>query len=335
MEYKAKKIENYSTDIVITGEAFNGVEALESIKENQPDIIITDIRMPVMDGLKMITEVQKMSINVKFIIISGHDEFEYARQAMKLGVDEYLLKPIDQNELDEILHKVTSDIYRQRNTNRQKLIYDMLNKDMNSDIIGDYFNAYDHYYLALFCGGSYSHYSLNYSHPHNFFVSEEELQHLTKGILHPNILFWPISTSKLNEMIGIFCVPKNLSFQPDKTIHLLFNELDKQDFPITILLSDTITNLEDISKTVSLLSKSLRKKTLFGYSSLLLKDQIPPSLYANDHTDIEHNLIHSFKTKDRTSFMNELSKFIDSSCNLRYTQTRLESQLKKNSRDPH
>ncbi|QUH30835.1 response regulator transcription factor [Vallitalea guaymasensis] len=324
-----QKVQNFSSDILITGEAFNGIEALESIKENQPDIIITDIRMPIMDGLEMITEVLKMDINVKFIIISGHDEFEYARQAMKLGVNEYLLKPVDQNELDKILHKLTSDIYRQKNTNRQKLIYDMLNKDIPSKIFSYYFNVYNRYYLVLFCGGSYSHYPLNYSHPHNFFVSEEELQHLTKGILHPSIFFWPIATSKLNEMIGIFCVPENISFDPQKTVQLLFNELDKQDFPITVLLSKTITKLEDISKTASSLSKSLRKNTLFGYSSIILEEQAPTSFCTDKVTDIEHNLILSYKKKDRTTFIDELSKFIDSSSNLHYTQTRLESRLKK------
>ncbi|PKM51697.1 MAG: hypothetical protein CVV02_05365 [Firmicutes bacterium HGW-Firmicutes-7] len=324
-----KKVQNFSPDFIITGEAFNGIEALESIKKNQPDIIITDILMPVMDGLKLIAEINNMNIQVKFIIISGHDEFEFARQAMKLGVDEYLLKPITQEALNKILDKLSIDIARQKSNTKQKLISEFLSKEVNLKEFEHNFDDYESYYVVLICSGSYSHYSLNYSHPHNFSISEEELQFLVSELIPHNVFFWPISTSKLNEMLGIFCVPKNTEFPQKEVAVLLFNELEKQAFPITIILSESIRKLEDLSKSIWSLSDSLRKKIVFGHSSIIMDDQMPSTLYKKDAVDIERNLILAFKAKDRQAFMNELSLFINTSCNLRYTQLKLERQLKK------
>ena len=78
----------------IVGVAHNGIEALERIKECKPDLIITDIRMPGYDGLELIRQTQEIKADVDFIIISGYRHFDYAQNAIKYGVGDYLLKPI-------------------------------------------------------------------------------------------------------------------------------------------------------------------------------------------------------------------------------------------------
>lgn len=94
----------FQLDCLVVGEAANGVEGLEKIKELDPDIIITDITMPVMDGITMLEKIHKDMVH-SFIIISGYDEFEYAKKAIKLGVSEYLLKPVEQVHLSEALER--------------------------------------------------------------------------------------------------------------------------------------------------------------------------------------------------------------------------------------
>ena len=87
-----------SKDCIVVGEAKNGKEGLEKIKELNPDIVLVDINMPIMNGITMLEEsVGKYLYSA--IIISGYDEFDYAKSAIKLGVSEYLLKPIDENQL--------------------------------------------------------------------------------------------------------------------------------------------------------------------------------------------------------------------------------------------
>ena len=87
-------LEAQGEDWEFIGEAENGVEGLELIRQEKPDIVITDIRMPDMDGLEMLDKAKQEGIKLKAIVLSAYSEFEYARTAIKLGVTEYLLKPI-------------------------------------------------------------------------------------------------------------------------------------------------------------------------------------------------------------------------------------------------
>ena len=80
------------------GEAEDGTAGLELIKREKPDIVITDIRMPDMSGLEMLEKVREYGIQSKVIVLSAYSEFEYARQAIRLGVTEYLLKPVSVDE---------------------------------------------------------------------------------------------------------------------------------------------------------------------------------------------------------------------------------------------
>lgn len=84
----------------------DGQTAYEIIMEKRPDIVITDIRMPIISGLELIQKVKEADVGVHFIVISGYRYFEYAQRALKYGVEDYLLKPIDENELNWILAKV-------------------------------------------------------------------------------------------------------------------------------------------------------------------------------------------------------------------------------------
>ncbi len=96
------------------GEASDGEMALPLIRETKPDVLITDIRMPFMDGLALSKLVLQEFPHIKVIIISGYDDFEYARQAIGIGVERYLLKPITKSALLSVLEEVRSKIESQR-----------------------------------------------------------------------------------------------------------------------------------------------------------------------------------------------------------------------------
>lgn len=87
----------------VTAMAHNGREALEMYKESPVDIIVTDVEMPFMNGLKLLEEIRKISSRTRCIILSGYDEFEYARTALKLDVEEYILKPINEEQFHQAL----------------------------------------------------------------------------------------------------------------------------------------------------------------------------------------------------------------------------------------
>lgn len=109
--------------IIFSGEASNGIEGLVLAEKVRPDIVVTDIRMPGMDGLGFITELGSRffasGIAVpEFIILSGFSEFEYARSAIRLGVSEYLLKPVSDDDLRAALIRAKDRILFKSERNR-------------------------------------------------------------------------------------------------------------------------------------------------------------------------------------------------------------------------
>jgi len=91
------------------GTAENGLEALRRIEDNRPDLIIVDCRMPLMDGLQLLREVGERQIPLKSVILSSHDEFMYAQQALQLGASDYLLKPPDLGKFLEVILRVKKE----------------------------------------------------------------------------------------------------------------------------------------------------------------------------------------------------------------------------------
>lgn len=105
-------------DVEIVGQATDGLAAYRLIIEQEPDVVISDIRMPGMTGLELIEKVKQTMEKTEFIVISGYRDFEYAKTALQFGVQDYLLKPIKQEELARLLnrlnHKKHLDTKKQR-----------------------------------------------------------------------------------------------------------------------------------------------------------------------------------------------------------------------------
>ena len=99
---------------IFSGEAGDGEMALPLIRQAKPDVLITDIRMPFMDGLALSELVSREFPEMKIIIISGYDDFEYARKAISIGVDQYLLKPITKKALLDVLSELREKIEGER-----------------------------------------------------------------------------------------------------------------------------------------------------------------------------------------------------------------------------
>lgn len=107
----------------ICGTSGNGADGLSKIKELKPDLVVTDIHMPLMDGLEMIGAWQKDGDrSVMFVIVSGYSEFEYARRAMRYGINHFLLKPIEEEEAEKELEAVYRELCREHEKRSINLI---------------------------------------------------------------------------------------------------------------------------------------------------------------------------------------------------------------------
>lgn len=105
-----QKIEWQKYGFEVIGEAENGKEALDIIEKEIPDVVVTDIRMPIMDGMELAAILRERFPTVRIIILSGFDEFKYAQQAVKLDIVEYVLKPVTSKDMLEILTKIKAQI---------------------------------------------------------------------------------------------------------------------------------------------------------------------------------------------------------------------------------
>lgn len=101
-----KKIDWEGLGFSVIGYAGNGVKALEMVEEFQPDVVVTDIKMPYMDGMELSQHIKNEFPATKILIFTGFDEFEYAKEAVHLEVEEYILKPVNSSELSQVFRKL-------------------------------------------------------------------------------------------------------------------------------------------------------------------------------------------------------------------------------------
>ncbi len=144
-EIMMKKMNWEEMGFVVAGYARNGLEALEMAEELQPDVVMTDIKMPYMDGLTLSARLKELYPAIKIIIFSGFDEFEYAKEAIRLEAAEYILKPIASEEVEKVFLNI-----------RKKLDIE-ISERRNIDSLQEYYlNSLpvlqDNYYITLLEG---------------------------------------------------------------------------------------------------------------------------------------------------------------------------------------
>ena len=140
------------------GEAADGEVALPLIRKTRPDVLITDIKMPFMDGLSLSRIVREEFPKTKILIISGYDDFSYAVEMLRNGVREYILKPIEREKITEILKKLNAEIEsrKEKEENNQKIGYQQMRHLMLSDeISGEEQRTIESQYADHFYTGNY------------------------------------------------------------------------------------------------------------------------------------------------------------------------------------
>lgn len=118
-----------SLNITAIEEAANGLEALDKFKAFDPHLILADINMPKMDGLSFSKTVKAMNPKVKIALITGYDYFDYALQALKIGVDDYILKPVSKKDIEELLRKLIQKIEEEALDEEKEKLISNLNHD--------------------------------------------------------------------------------------------------------------------------------------------------------------------------------------------------------------
>ena len=136
-EGMAKILSKINTDYKVVGTAVNGEKGLELIRKEQPDLVIMDIRMPHMTGLEMLSQLRHEQNKCKVIVLSAYSDFSYAKQAIELGIENYLLKPINIVELKNALQQAEAELVKAQNQDRAFSLEYIFNSCINGQLQPD------------------------------------------------------------------------------------------------------------------------------------------------------------------------------------------------------
>jgi two-component system response regulator YesN len=314
----------------IVGEARNGELALRLIEDTSPHIVISDIRMPVIDGITLMKEVLSKNQKLVFIFISGYGEFEYAREALRQGAFDYLLKPIDHDELVEMLNRARTKLDEQKQNDqlihsvqmlsllaRERLFAEItlgnarplehLKWLENSELESGYFMAVVQLddYTTLSSQWSVEEKRLWLFAIRNI-VEEWSLEHgvLTVFPFHNGewILLFPGSLSASRRELGE---------------HLIagIKRYSKQSCSVGI--SRTTQGIDQLSTVYPLAAKALYQRFYSGLAGVFIDEEIsfPSSKEVKYPKELETALIESIRTLNRDrmwSLFDELALFIES-----------------------
>lgn len=207
-EYLRTSIDWKAYGFEICAEARNGVEALEMASRVPPHIALLDINMPLMDGITLTEKLKELCSGISVVLITGHSEFEYARKAIKLGVDDYVLKPFKKDELLSTLIKLKVKQQKIREEEEQAKDDALLLKERFLNmLIADDYDAQDDETLRSFCRFGLDVY------PGCFIVASVEIENMYQLWTEAgDILLWKFAVSNmLGEIIN-----------PEGT-HMVFN----------------------------------------------------------------------------------------------------------------
>lgn len=151
-----------SHDCEVVGEAADGMEALAQIDHLQPDIVIMDINIPIINGLKVIQTSRMRYPDMAFIIVSGYDDFSYCREALRMRITDYILKPVNYEEFGSCIDRLKIALYEKRKTEEQdaqeertitgiiRYLQEHLDKEISLNILADEFHLSSQYISQLF-----------------------------------------------------------------------------------------------------------------------------------------------------------------------------------------
>lgn len=300
-------IKRIGGDYKVIYEAYDAQDALNNIKTYKPDIIFVDIKMPGMNGICLVREIKKNYSNIIPIILSGYQDFELAREALRASADDYLLKPIDENQLKNVLNiKVNKLMTIRRHIEFQLLDQLIRNIQSVSDFIGDYFDYHSFCLIVITCSvGEINERELSqiagdsFNDFENYWIIDQESdpgQFILFGLNHSNI------STVYNIAVKLFkkdCIRRNMA---------------------SIALSPIFKDIRDIGNVYKMMSNRIDSLLVLGQPSVYLFDDnitINKELYDRLQKEFETKLYNALWTNNWAAFCNIMTE------TLRYCESNL------------
>lgn len=293
----------------------NGEAAYNIISNEKPDIVITDIRMPKINGLDLISMTKKVNGNIYFIVISGYKEFEYAHKALQYGVNDYLLKPVNEEELNKVLEKIHDEILRegirQQEGEQIKKTISASEQIIKSNLLNNIIDQADYptvqemveNYHLLFNAGAYrgidiklDYWDYEKNDKRQDMITIDKVMMFIDNNVKGHVYEYMIC-KKPN--LNIYCL---INYDPLKSkvikniINNILSEIQQyligfEQYKITIGIGSEITEFENIKKSIQDSYKAAQNRIMLGtgrliYSDLLhLEKQIDTKKYLDPYKE--------------------------------------------------
>lgn len=324
------KIHAVNPDFQVVYQATNGLDAWEHIPHIMPHLLITDIQMPLMNGLELLGKVRTAYPTIECVILTGYSEFEYARQAMKMGLTEYLLKPVKPDKIKEILETVENHLSKGAQIQTRNILVSQIN---GSNITGELPALFktDRFAIFLVCLGHVCEHLIVLDNRLCFKKCWDEFNIL--AFLNSYKPFWKrwwiVDDTNPNQKFII------LSLVPNQATHLKgFGEHLKDvasqhlaPMIVNVCTSSTLITYEEIWSLSQKIRLHLRRNLLLGQSNFFIaEDPIPfkAEYKTNNYQGIILNLISS---SNRDSIRKELEKLCTEWDSSQLTQYFVERQF--------
>ena len=319
-----------SLDCKVVGSAPDGKRALKSILELKPDILLTDIKMPFLDGLELIEKVAQSLPDLYIIVISGYDDFSYAQQAIKLGVYDFILKPLDLTYLENVIKSIYEDIDQKKHAHtayveslhkdvpktKSRLIWELLFLPFDASVFSPHVKALD-------LESSYGICSIIQLDDYFFIVQNmnneqiadvnnviaEALKELTKDNPYTIVI-----QKSMREYI--LCLIGPDSSELDESLKKILYELHtsiEMDFgyTITATVGDTVHCIYDIKKSYMQALKSLNYKFISGGNTDIYFEKMHNSASENKLDYHKYTkLMSHIRSCDRVEAIHELREVL-------------------------
>lgn len=257
-------IEKIDPEFQVIKCASNGRDAIDFLMNNQIDVLFTDINMPLTDGIELLSFVSEKYPQCLKVVISGYGEFEYAQQAIRLGVKEYLLKPIVYDDLTKILQNLRAEIESERGEKQKNLLKSAVYEETKS-------SEMQKVQIAYFCAGPMIKDGFEEGVEECNFWKDINLDTIALKLLPERSTVYTFGKYQANEKIMLIVSAEEISIK--KTCMLIAEEAKKREVCVTAVCHREKIDLQDIPLISRKLRKIMKANILFGESSVLEDDE--------------------------------------------------------------
>ncbi len=313
---------------LLVGEAENGVQALSLIRERQPDIVITDIKMPKMDGIELIAAIGEQGYPCEIILLSGYEEFSYAKKAIEHGVSAYLLKPTKNEDLIAALLKLKSKFAERQALEKQLETYHENLPVIQNKLLYDFFTGEISDRENIMAGFSKIHFFPRHAfftvavlQIDNFLQLPEDVKHTLEKTVSQAIT-QELEGTELDYLYG-YLGGKNFGIllchdrSEQKTQAVVYHTLNAirlsfEAFTVTIGISNSMSGFENMHVAYAEAMTALEQKPVLGKNRIILYSGIAKpeqAILPVDYHDCLSRIVSYAKTQNQEAAQEELNHF--------------------------